>query len=506
MNNNNHAVFSGDIPREAITKALFSTYDGLYAVDLETSEYECFYESPSFTGLPLERRVKNFFDVAERDIWTTIHPDDQAYVRSMISREAMQAGAEKEKYYTFVCRIIIDGKPMYHRFRVTRALVDDRPYFLISVRNIDVEYRREEAHREELSAMHKKEISHLEVILASAEGYMAANLSQDRVIELSEHLLPAWLPKNRHFPTMESNLYYSKFQKWCVENLIVENRDKYIETSDRNNLIDGFEHGSRRASVSFSMKTASGMDKPCRQVFFLYQDEATGDILAFCVLYDLTEQQRREKELEDLEEKLQMSRIRNFTSQMQPHFLYNALASIQEIVLSDPQYASDLIRDFTIHLRSCIRAMTSDAPIPFSQELANVRAYVNIEKMRFGEKLRVVYDIQTTDFSILPLTVQPIVENAIRHGIHERGESGGTVVVRTAERDDAWVITVEDDGVGFDVAAYRDGIASGQKDSTGIRNILFRLEKVMGASMEIESEIGVGTTVTITLPKGGNGK
>jgi len=197
-----------------------------------------------------------------------------------------------------------------------------------------------------------------------------------------------------------------------------------------------------------------------------------------------------------------MSRIRNFTSQMQPHFLYNALGSIQEIVLDDPEYASKLIGDFTIHLRSCIRAMANDAPLPFDQELANIRAYVNIEKMRFGAKLKVVYDIPAVDFRILPLSVQPLVENAIRHGIYPRGSRGGTVTIRSRETADAWIVEVEDDGVGFDAReACGEGTAK-PKDSTGLKNLTFRLDKVMHASVAIHSVKDLGTKVTITLPKG----
>ena len=195
-----------------------------------------------------------------------------------------------------------------------------------------------------------------------------------------------------------------------------------------------------------------------------------------------------------------MIRLRNFTSQMQPHFLYNALGSIQEIVLEDPAYASELIGDFTIHLRSCIRAMANDAPIPFDQELANIKAYVNIEKLRFGAKLDVLYDIQTRDFTIIPLSVQPLVENAIRHGIYERGEQGGQVIIKTEQRKGAVLITVEDNGVGFDVEKYQRDVSLGVRDSTGLKNIVFRLDKMMQAKVTIKSIIGTGTTITITVP------
>ena len=349
--------------------------------------------------------------------------------------------------------------------------------------------------------MHSKEINHLEAILASAEGYMEANLTRDTITELSSRLVPADILERLRLPEADGAISYSAFQRWRIENLIVENAGQYARISSSAFLIACFGRGDRRASVSFSMKTPSGTIQPCRKVFSLYQDESSGDVLAFCVLYDLTEQQRREKELRDLERQLQLSRIRNFTSQMQPHFLYNALGSIQEIVLEDPQYASDLIGDFTVHLRSCIRAMSSDAPIPFDQELANIKAYVNIEKMRLGDKLQILYDTEATRFPILPLSVQPVVENAIRHGVYQRGEKGGTVLIKTRERQDSWLITVQDTGVGFDVATFQTDVSCGRKDSTGLKNIMFRLSKVMNGTIDIESTPGTGTTVTICIPK-----
>ena len=197
-----------------------------------------------------------------------------------------------------------------------------------------------------------------------------------------------------------------------------------------------------------------------------------------------------------------MSRIRNSTSQMKPHFLYNALGSIQELVLTEPQYASDLLGDFMVHMRSCVRAMANDEPIRFSEELKNIKAYVNIEKMRLEDKLDMQYDIEEDGFPVLPLCVQPIVENAIRHGIHKRGRKGGRVILRTRSDSQTWVVQVEDTGVGFDVAKMFREINREGKDSTGLSNIRFRLEKVMGGSMDIQSKEGEGTVVTIRIPKG----
>ncbi|MBQ4045738.1 MAG: histidine kinase, partial [Lachnospiraceae bacterium] len=466
---------------DAVAKALFENYESIYVVDAETSAYQCFHESDTYSMLPLEKAGDNFFKEMLVGIVRTIYPEDQDYVRRRLTKEVLHASLEKDSFYSFVYRLMIEGQPLYHKLRATMGLVEGRPHFLIGIRNVDAAFRQDKKMVEKLSSMHNKEVMHLEAILASAEGYLEADLSNDTVVELSSPNIHTVLadkivskrknvkqasgravfeapkedvrkedtPKEglKNTDTHVFPLSYSESVQLMAENWVVDNKEKFLRISDRKYLIDCFEHGEKRASASFSMRV-SEKEQPCKIVFYLYEDAMKGDLLAFCVLYDLTEQQRKEKELRDLENELQRSRLRNFTSQMQPHFLYNALGSIQEIVLEDPVYASELLGDFTTHLRSCIRAMANDAAIPFDQELANIKAYVNIERMRFGQKLKVIYDIQTDDFKILPLSVQPIVENAIRHGIYERGGKGGTVVVRTQDGPDSVKIIVEDNGIG----------------------------------------------------------
>lgn len=231
---------------------------------------------------------------------------------------------------------------------------------------------------------------------------------------------------------------------------------------------------------------------------------SSGVMYGYSVVVDLTRyqeaQKRAEEELKNMKEQLEQTRIRVSTSQMQPHFLYNALASIRELVLEDPQYASDLIYDFTLHLRACIRAMGSDNFIAFQQELENIKAYTNIEKMRFGEKLKLEYDIEIDNFDIIPLSIQPLVENAIRHGIHERGAKGGTVWVRSYLKEGFYRVEVEDDGVGFDVEGIKKDIMGGKRDSTGLLNLIYRFEKLMNATVLIESKRSIGTKVTVIIP------
>ena len=204
---------------------------------------------------------------------------------------------------------------------------------------------------------------------------------------------------------------------------------------------------------------------------------------------------------EEIRRILEQNRRKNFMSQMHPHFLYNALSSIREIVLTDPEYAADLLCDFTIHLRAGIRAMSSADRIPLSKEIENTKSYLNIEKMRLGSRLQVELDLRAPDFPVIPFCIQPLAENAVRHGISEKGSAGGTVRIRTRELSGGWEIAVEDDGVGFDPDAVRRETESGERDSTGLTNLTFRLEQLMGASLEFRSAPGEGCTALIRIPR-----
>ncbi len=116
--------------------------------------------------------------------------------------------------------------------------------------------------------------------------------------------------------------------------------------------------------------------------------------------------------------------------------------------------------------------------------------------MRFGEDITFEKKIETSSFQIPPLTVQPVVENAIKHGLVEHGKSG-TVFLHTKREDDNIIITVADDGVGF-IPDMLD-----KKESVGIRNVRYRLETMTGGTLAVESEPGRGTTVTIKIPQRG---
>ena len=181
-------------------------------------------------------------------------------------------------------------------------------------------------------------------------------------------------------------------------------------------------------------------------------------------------------------------------SQIQPHFLYNTLTAIYRLCATDTALAQKTIQDFSAYLRTNMDSIRSTAPIPFAKELAHTKTYLEIELLRFGDILNVEYDISVMDFDIPALTLQPIVENAVKYGIRSR-EDGGTVTISTKRENGTIYLIVHDDGMGFDVDQKKnDG-----KSHLGIENTRKRLRQMMGGELIIDSRIGAGTTVTIMI-------
>jgi LytS/YehU family sensor histidine kinase len=161
------------------------------------------------------------------------------------------------------------------------------------------------------------------------------------------------------------------------------------------------------------------------------------------------------RELTERKAELTQSRISIMLSQIQPHFLYNSLNSIYYLCEEDPLKAQQAIGDFSDYLRGNLDSLKRTEPVPFEQELKHIQIYLSLEKMRFDKKLNVVYDIETMDFCVPALSIQPIVENAVRYGVGKKAE-GGTVMLRVKEKPDSYCITVSDDGVGFDPYETQD--------------------------------------------------
>ena len=203
-----------------------------------------------------------------------------------------------------------------------------------------------------------------------------------------------------------------------------------------------------------------------------------------------------ETEKKVLNAQLAESRISTMMSQIRPHFIYNTLGSIEQLCEVDPPKAGELVHNFAKYLRGNFGELDNPKPILMSQEMEHVHYYISIERVRFPD-MTFSFEMRSEDFSLPALTVQPLVENAIKHGLMKL-QKGGTIRVISYETETDHCICVEDDGVGFDTSELLD-----EKKHIGIRNIRDRLKVMVGGTLEIESTQQVGTKVLITIPKEG---
>lgn len=231
-----------------------------------------------------------------------------------------------------------------------------------------------------------------------------------------------------------------------------------------------------------------------------------GNVLAFQVVYGniylatAFANSKMESELARQRAELTEQQSALMLSQIKPHFLYNTLTAIASLCDEDPGAAQEMTLDFADYLRGNMDSISSKKPVPFTRELEHTKCYLAIESRRFGDKLKIQYDIQAVDFEIPPLSLQPLVENAVKHGVGMEPE-GGTVAISTSKVNGFWLVEVRDNGVGFSVTEYGP---DEKRSHTGLSNVRRRLEDQCGATLLIESRKGEGTRVTLRIPDGGD--
>ena len=219
------------------------------------------------------------------------------------------------------------------------------------------------------------------------------------------------------------------------------------------------------------------------------------------ILSDQIEQDRRQQqeiarqqqEIAEQQREIANERANVMVLQMRPHFIYNTLMSIHSLCRLDPLKAQQVTMDFTNYLRGNFNAVASDNTIPFSREQEHTRTYLAVEQAQYDDMLVVDYDTTFTRFRLPPLTLQPIVENAVKHGMDPY--SGPLrISIRTRHTDSGTKLIVEDNGPGFDSAIddCDPGIA--------LKNIRQRIEMMCGGHLTITPNDGGGTVVTITIP------
>lgn len=194
---------------------------------------------------------------------------------------------------------------------------------------------------------------------------------------------------------------------------------------------------------------------------------------------------------------LMRQQINIMISQIQPHFIYNCLSSISYLCRTDPKKAELAINDFSDYLRGNLSNLSETKVVPFNKELEFTQNYLKLEKLRFEDRVNVVLDIKANNFSVPSLSLQPIVENAVKHGICKK-INGGTVTISTWDDATNNYIKVEDDGIGYDLDAPKK---DDERVHVGIANTKERIEKMCHGRVEVNSKINVGTTVLMVIPK-----
>jgi len=200
----------------------------------------------------------------------------------------------------------------------------------------------------------------------------------------------------------------------------------------------------------------------------------------------------QKKLLEEKEQQLTNSRMMVLMSQIRSHFVFNILNAISGMCKYDPEKADETIVRFSRYLRNNIDIMQEDKMLPFEMELQRLEDYILLEQVRFGDRLEFVTDLEVTDFMIPPLILQPLVENSIKHGISKK-KGGGTILLSTWKEDRNIMISIDDDGVGFDMKELE------KETSVGLRNIRFRIQQLLQGTLTFKSEINEGTKAIISF-------
>ena len=214
-------------------------------------------------------------------------------------------------------------------------------------------------------------------------------------------------------------------------------------------------------------------------------------LIAIEILFLFLNVEKNIKMRED-EKRLKDANVKLMVSQIQPHFVYNTLSSISTLIPIDPDKAQKALDEFTDYLRMNFSTLTETHLVSFEDELKHIKTYVNLEKMRFNDRLNVIYDIKTTNFNLPPLSIQPLVENAIKHGILKKIE-GGKVILKSYQEEDANVVEVIDDGVGFDP----ESAELKTNKHIGLKNVASRISTMIHGEMNIYSKPNEGTRIVV---------
>jgi len=249
--------------------------------------------------------------------------------------------------------------------------------------------------------------------------------------------------------------------------------------------------------------TLQGKVVGCLQVYVRFgQPLSASKVKMVTALAQLMSVEMELAELDAKTERLAKAELKVLQAQISPHFIYNTLNAIVAFVRTDPEQARQLLSDFADFLRMTFRRKGEFTP--FAEELEYVHQYLSFEKARFGDRLNVVYRVAPEVLStVVPvLVLQPLVENAVRHGISPKIGEGRVLVAAEDRGNECW-ICVEDNGVGMPGDVAKALLQKRNGSGVGLRNVNDRLRSVYGPEhgLEIWSQPLGGTRVTFSVPK-----
>lgn len=192
--------------------------------------------------------------------------------------------------------------------------------------------------------------------------------------------------------------------------------------------------------------------------------------------------------------------LSRFYSQITPHFLYNTLNTIIGLSYKDQEKTREALEHLATYFRAKLDVRKQHSLVSLEDEVELVKSYLAIEKMRFGERLNIVYNIDKTIETYIPtMTIQPLVENAVHHGISKKPD-GGTIRLTVEQEQNIVKITIEDNGVGIPQEKQQK-LLSGKNERLGFTNPFNKLSLIKEANFQLDSEEGKGTKITIRIPK-----
>lgn len=211
-------------------------------------------------------------------------------------------------------------------------------------------------------------------------------------------------------------------------------------------------------------------------------------------------------EIEHQEKLAKEAEIRALQAQINPHFLFNTISTISSLIRTNPDLARNLLLKFSNFFRYNIQK--TDRFISLKEELSQVSDYLEIEKARYGERLKIKIDIDKDclNYMVPPLTLQPLIENAIKHGIKPKA-GGGTINIEMKEAENCCIVKVSDDGIGMSNRQLCE-VLEGRSSGIGLKNVIQRIRSVYGEEYtpEIESIEDRGTAIIIKIPPKAEGE